>query len=84
MLEDLVIDERTCTALASTALESAELSQKQVVLEWLQSPYVGNLLISAAKRVGMFFSGDEDNNFSWSFLRAALGAKQPSSQGINN
>lgn len=83
MLEDLAIDEQTCAAMASTALESSELSQKQVVLEWLQSPYVGDLLISTAKHVGVYLSEEENNDFSWSLLRAALAARQPSSQGRN-
>lgn len=80
VLEDLAIDEQTCAAMASTALESSELSQKQVVLEWLQSPYVGDLLISTAKHVGVYLSEEENNDFSWSLLRAALAARQPSSQ----
>ncbi|KAI9559714.1 hypothetical protein GHT06_013719 [Daphnia sinensis] len=81
VLEDLATDEQTCAVMASAALESSELSQKQVVLEWLQSPYVGDLLISTAKRVGAeYLSEDENNDFSWSLLRAALAARQPSSQ----
>ncbi|XP_059350076.1 E3 ubiquitin-protein ligase listerin-like isoform X2 [Daphnia carinata] len=80
ILEDLATDEQTYEVMVSTALESSELSRKQVVLEWLRSTDVGDLLISTAKRVGVYFNEDENNDFAWSLLRAALAARQPSSQ----
>jgi hypothetical protein len=70
--------------LTTTALENPNLSQKEVVLEWLESPNVGKLLISATKSVGTFSNEDEDNAVYWRLLRAALSAKKQSSQGGQN
>lgn len=82
ILQDLAADEETCKALTITAFENPDLLKKPIVLEWLQSPNVGKLLVSAAKSVAMFAKDEEKSSISWKLLRAALRAKKISNPGL--
>lgn len=81
ILEDLSTDELTCIALATTALETPDFSNKQVVVEWLQSPHVGELLVSRAQCVSSLAKEDEDSAVSWRLLRSAISARKLPSKG---
>jgi hypothetical protein len=80
-LEELSLDELTCVALTISALENSNLYKKQVVLEWLESPNICKLLISATKSVSNFHNEDEDNAVYWELLRVALSTKKLPSRG---
>ncbi len=81
VLEELSVDHLTCMALAYTALENPDMSYKEVVVEWLQKPHIGDLLVSTARCVSSLLGEDEDSAVSWRLLRAAISARKLPSQG---
>ena len=72
MLEEIIGDESTCVALATTALE--KFTDKETVVEWLRGVQVKNLLSRAAHQLCDF--NGEDTLAFWSLVRAAFSVKK--------
>ena len=79
LLEEIIHDQSTCLALATTALE--KFSNKETVLEWLHGHQIQSLLATTTQQLSTF--SHEDPTAAWNLIRAAFNARNTSrGQGI--
>ena len=79
LLEEIIHDQSTCLALATTALE--KFSNKETVVEWLHGHQIQSLLATTTQQLSTF--SHEDPTAAWNLIRAAFNARNTSrGQGI--